>query len=177
MGGSDYIQIGQFFHTVLIHDVPQLTLQMKSQLRRFITLIDTLYDNRVRVVISAAVPLNDLFNFSEKPTGIADEQRMLMDDLKLGMVSCLNKKFKLLFTNFFLFLNYSKIQLPVSSPARKKCLPTIVPFPVYMKCKRKNIGNNGLNIVKRCFFFIFEQKIVYLFALAFTDGPQIMFST
>ena len=86
MGGSDYIQIGQFFHTVLIHDVPQLTLQIKSQMRRFITLIDTLYDNRVRVVISAEVPLDHLFNFSDKPTDFGDDQRMLMDDLKLTTV-------------------------------------------------------------------------------------------
>lgn len=86
LGGSDYIQIGQFFHTVLIHNVPQLTLQIKSQMRRFITLIDTLYDNRVRVVISAEVPLDKLFNFSDKPNDMADDQRMLMDDLKLGDV-------------------------------------------------------------------------------------------
>ncbi|XP_075165580.1 putative ATPase N2B [Haematobia irritans] len=84
LGGSDYIQIGQFFHTVLIHDVPQLTLLLKSQMRRFITLIDTLYDNRVRVVISAEVPLDQLFSFTDKPKDLADEQRMLMDDLKLG---------------------------------------------------------------------------------------------
>ncbi|XP_061398742.1 putative ATPase N2B [Musca vetustissima] len=85
LGGSDYIQIGQFFHTVLIHNVPQMTLQIKSQMRRFITLIDTLYDNRVRVVISAEVPLDQLFNFSDKSDAkpLADEQRMLMDDLKL----------------------------------------------------------------------------------------------
>ncbi|XP_013106442.2 putative ATPase N2B [Stomoxys calcitrans] len=83
LGGSDYIQIGQFFHTVLIHNVPQLTLLLKSQMRRFITLIDTLYDNRVRVVISADVPLDQLFCFSDKPKDFADDQRMLMDDLKL----------------------------------------------------------------------------------------------
>lgn len=87
MGGSDYIQIGQYFHTVLIHDVPQLTLLIKSQMRRFITLIDTLYDNRVRVVISADVPLDILFSFTDKPADIGDDQRMLMDDLKLTVVS------------------------------------------------------------------------------------------
>lgn len=51
LAGSDYLQIAQFFHTVLIRDVPQLNLRLKSQARRFITLIDTLYDNRVRVSI------------------------------------------------------------------------------------------------------------------------------
>lgn len=38
----------QAFHTIIIRDVPQLNLRLKSQARRFITLIDTLYDNKVR---------------------------------------------------------------------------------------------------------------------------------
>jgi len=49
LGSSDFIQIAQLFHTVLIRDIPKLNLKLKSQTRRFITLIDTLYDNRVRV--------------------------------------------------------------------------------------------------------------------------------
>ncbi|KAH8301655.1 hypothetical protein KR059_007789 [Drosophila kikkawai] len=83
LAGSDYLQIGQFFHTVLIRDVPQLTLDLKSQMRRFITLIDTLYNNRVRVVISAEVPLEKLFSFSSGSGALSDSDRALMDDLKL----------------------------------------------------------------------------------------------
>lgn len=52
LGASDYLQITQFFHTVLIRDIPQLNLKLKSQTRRFITLIDTLYDSRVRVGVT-----------------------------------------------------------------------------------------------------------------------------
>uniref|UniRef100_A0A1B0C5N8 Uncharacterized protein n=1 Tax=Glossina palpalis gambiensis TaxID=67801 RepID=A0A1B0C5N8_9MUSC len=84
---NDYLQLAQVFHTVLIHDVPQLTLRMKSPMRRFITLIDTFYDNHIRVVISADVPLNKLFNFSDKSSGLADDQRVLMDDLKISLCS------------------------------------------------------------------------------------------
>ncbi|KAH8246720.1 hypothetical protein KR038_008356 [Drosophila bunnanda] len=83
LAGSDYLQIGQFFHTVLIRDVPQLTLDVKSQMRRFITLIDTLYNNRVRVVISADTPLEKLFSFSSSSGALSDSDRALMDDLKL----------------------------------------------------------------------------------------------
>lgn len=84
LAGSDYLQISQFFHTVLIRDVPQLNLFLKSQTRRFITLIDTLYDNRVRVVISADVPLDKLFNLQHDPSrDVSDEHRVLMDDLKI----------------------------------------------------------------------------------------------
>ncbi|EDW01031.1 GH21203 [Drosophila grimshawi] len=84
LAGSDYVQIAQFFHTVLIHDVPQLNLNVRSQMRRFITLIDTLYDNRVRVVISADETLANLFNVGQKSAPISDSERALMDDLKLN---------------------------------------------------------------------------------------------
>jgi peroxisome-assembly ATPase len=52
LGASDYIQLTQYFHTIIIRDVPQLNLKLKSQTRRFITLIDSLYDHRIRVSFS-----------------------------------------------------------------------------------------------------------------------------
>ncbi|XP_018300332.1 putative ATPase N2B [Mycetomoellerius zeteki] len=82
LGASDYLQLSQIFHTVIIRDMPQLNLRLKSQARRFITLIDTLYDNKVRVVMSAAVPHTQLF-LSENESEYTDEKRMLMDDLKI----------------------------------------------------------------------------------------------
>ena len=39
--------MAQFFHTVIIRDVPQLNTKKRAQARRFITLIDTLYDHHV----------------------------------------------------------------------------------------------------------------------------------
>lgn len=86
LGASDYLQISQVFHTIIIRDVPQLSLKLKSQARRFITLIDTLYDNRIRLVISSDVPHTQLFT-TEKPQDHADEDRMLMDDLKIEVGS------------------------------------------------------------------------------------------
>jgi predicted ATPase len=49
LGASDYLQLSQAFHTILIRDIPQMSLLMKSPARRFITLIDTLYDSKVRL--------------------------------------------------------------------------------------------------------------------------------
>ncbi|XP_034950509.1 putative ATPase N2B [Chelonus insularis] len=83
LGASDYIEISQAFHTVIIRDVPQLNLRLKSQARRFITLIDTLYDNKVRVVISATAPHTKLF-VPEGDAEYTDEKRMLMDDLAIS---------------------------------------------------------------------------------------------
>jgi len=75
--------MAQFFHTVFIRDVPQLNAKRRSEARRFITLIDTLYDHRVRVVVTADLPLTELFS-AGKDTDLSDEKRALMDDLKLG---------------------------------------------------------------------------------------------
>lgn len=103
LSGNDYVQIAQFFHTVLIHDVPTMTLDTKSQMRRFITLIDTLYDNRVRVVISADRPLDSLFQLSGS-SSISDADRALMDDLKMNdSVSYIREKQLSQFFNHFSF--------------------------------------------------------------------------
>ena len=82
LGASDYLQIAHYFHTIIIRNVPQLNLKLRSQTRRFITLIDSLYDNRIRIVISADVPFSQLFS-SEVPEDLQDEQRVLMDDLSI----------------------------------------------------------------------------------------------
>lgn len=85
LGAIDYLHLTQFFHTIIIRDVPVLNMKIRSQTRRFITLIDNLYDNKVRVVISAEVPLRRLFQKDDRGAeDITDEHRMLMDDLQIS---------------------------------------------------------------------------------------------
>ena len=72
----DYLQLSKIFHTVIIRGVPQLNLKIKSPARRFITLIDTLYDSRVRVIISAERPLTQLFS---KERDDEHQQSLLID--------------------------------------------------------------------------------------------------
>lgn len=81
LGANDYIHLTQFFHTIIIRDVPQLNLKLKSQARRFITLIDALYNHKTRIVISSDVSLKQLF--SPEKTEDNDDNRILMDDLKI----------------------------------------------------------------------------------------------
>ncbi|CAG9560378.1 unnamed protein product [Danaus chrysippus] len=84
LGASDYLVISKTFHTVFIRDLPQLSIVLhRSQIRRFITLIDTLYDNRVRVVIAADCEPKNLFKLDDVKDGIGDADRALMDDLKI----------------------------------------------------------------------------------------------
>ncbi|KAK6297585.1 hypothetical protein J4Q44_G00321680 [Coregonus suidteri] len=81
VGASDYLEMAQAFDTVFIRHVPILTLTLKDQARRFITLIDNFYDNKVRVVLLADAPLDRLFVHSG---GEDSRDRLLLDDLGLS---------------------------------------------------------------------------------------------
>ncbi len=57
----DYVEITKLFHALFLSAVPQLSDQQSEQVRRFIMLVDVLYDRRVKLIIAAAVPLPDLY--------------------------------------------------------------------------------------------------------------------
>ena len=58
---NDYLEIATQFHTVLLSDVPHMPPRMASEARRFTWLIDVLYDRRVKLILSAAVPPEALY--------------------------------------------------------------------------------------------------------------------
>lgn len=58
---NDYLEIATQFHTVLLSDVPHMPVSMASPARRFTWLIDVLYDRRVKLILSAAVPPEALY--------------------------------------------------------------------------------------------------------------------
>ena len=58
---NDYLEIATQFHTVLLSDVPEMPVRMASEARRFTWLIDVLYDRRVKLILSAAVPPEQLY--------------------------------------------------------------------------------------------------------------------
>ncbi|XP_022089927.1 AFG1-like ATPase isoform X2 [Acanthaster planci] len=63
----------------------RMSLRMKSAARRFITLIDNFYDNKVRLVCSAETEPEDLFVTGHMTQHDLDDRRMLMDDLNIKM--------------------------------------------------------------------------------------------
>jgi len=58
---NDYLEIASQFHTVLLSNVPRMAANMASPARRFTWLVDVLYDRRVKLVLSAAVPPEQLY--------------------------------------------------------------------------------------------------------------------
>lgn len=61
LGAADYIAIATHFNAVLIDGVPTLSPDQRDQARRFVTLIDELYEHRVSVVIAAAAAPERLY--------------------------------------------------------------------------------------------------------------------
>ena len=58
---NDYLEIASQFHTVFLSDVPYMPVRMASEARRFTWLVDVLYDRRVKLIMSAAVPAEGLY--------------------------------------------------------------------------------------------------------------------
>lgn len=61
LGPSDYMAIAAAFETVILADVPRMTEDTKDAARRFVTLIDALYEHRTALILSAAVPPDQLY--------------------------------------------------------------------------------------------------------------------
>ncbi|PPQ27981.1 cell division protein ZapE [Rhodopila globiformis] len=53
LGAGDYLAIATAFHTVILDGIPRLSPDNYDAARRFIVLVDTLYDHRVKLVASA----------------------------------------------------------------------------------------------------------------------------
>lgn len=58
---NDYLEIASQFHTVILSNVPQMSVRMASEARRFTWLVDVLYDRKVKLIVSAQVPPEDLY--------------------------------------------------------------------------------------------------------------------
>ncbi|KIW37983.1 uncharacterized protein PV06_09960 [Exophiala oligosperma] len=83
LGPADYVSLCSTFHTLVLTDVPVLTLTQKNEARRFITLLDALYEAKCRVLIEAEAPPDKLF-FPEMRrrtrAGVHDDGRHEGDD-------------------------------------------------------------------------------------------------
>ncbi|MFK7963323.1 MAG: cell division protein ZapE [Burkholderiaceae bacterium] len=58
---NDYLEIARQFHTVFLSGVPEMKPAMSSAARRFLWLIDVLYDQRVTLFVSAQCPPEGLY--------------------------------------------------------------------------------------------------------------------
>lgn len=61
LGAADFLEIAERFHTVLLEDIPKLTPSNREEAARFRTLIDALYEAKVKLVASAEAEPQNLY--------------------------------------------------------------------------------------------------------------------
>jgi cell division protein ZapE len=61
LGASDYLALAREYHTVILDGVPVMDLAKRNEAKRFITLIDVLYEQNVKLLLSAAAEADNLY--------------------------------------------------------------------------------------------------------------------
>lgn len=89
LGTADYTTIASTFSTIILTDIPILRLLTKDRARRFIMLVDALYEARVKLVCHAEAPIDGLFFPDELDAAEReDNARTMMEEaLSEGEVS------------------------------------------------------------------------------------------
>jgi len=59
---DDYIELSRLYQTVLVSNVPRFDALLENQARRFIALVDEFYDRRVKLILSAAARVVELYS-------------------------------------------------------------------------------------------------------------------
>ncbi|KAI8613710.1 AFG1-like ATPase-domain-containing protein [Chytriomyces sp. MP71] len=87
---ADFLALAGQFDTLILTDVPKMSLVQRNEARRFITLIDALYENKIKLYMSSEVEASLLLvGDAEEAANTGKEReltaadRQLMDDLKL----------------------------------------------------------------------------------------------
>lgn len=65
LAASDYLRIAHEFHTIIIDRIPVMGFDERNAAKRFIILVDTLYDNAVKLIGSAAAEPDALYQASD----------------------------------------------------------------------------------------------------------------
>ncbi|KAL4372108.1 hypothetical protein AHAS_Ahas06G0232800 [Arachis hypogaea] len=81
LGAADYIAVAENYHTVFISDIPVMSMRIRDKARRFITLIDELYNHHCCLCCLASSLIDELFQGTEDGT---------LFDLESACISLIN---------------------------------------------------------------------------------------
>jgi cell division protein ZapE len=61
LGSADYTEIAREFSTLIMAEIPKLTPEKRNEAKRFMALIDALYEHKVKLICTAEVPAQELY--------------------------------------------------------------------------------------------------------------------
>lgn len=62
LGAADYLAMAETFHTLMLDAVPKMDRDSRNMAKRFVALIDALYENRTKLIISADAQPDELYS-------------------------------------------------------------------------------------------------------------------
>ena len=87
LSAADYIEIVKNFHTVILTDIPHMTMKHRAEARRFITFIDAMYESHVTLVASAENHIMEIFNADEGKEEMEQQMHAMRDSLDTSDIS------------------------------------------------------------------------------------------
>ncbi|WP_455481966.1 cell division protein ZapE [Bartonella sp. B35(2025)] len=75
LAAAEYLALGECYHTIFVDNVPVMDDMCRNETKRFILFIDILYERHIRLFISAAAKLEDLYKGYAKTTETFEFQR------------------------------------------------------------------------------------------------------
>ncbi|MCK5828866.1 MAG: AFG1 family ATPase [Methylococcales bacterium] len=61
LGPADYLEIAKEFKIIFIANIPSFSSEIKDKIKRFVTLIDALYEQKIKVICTIAIVVEDLY--------------------------------------------------------------------------------------------------------------------
>ena len=78
---ADYIAIASIYHTLILTDITKLSIEQRDRIRRFIILVDELYNHNTKLIMSLYVnTVKDIFNPLEDDPHLKREDLLTMDE-------------------------------------------------------------------------------------------------
>ncbi|CAO3594253.1 unnamed protein product [Absidia cylindrospora] len=88
LSAADYLEMVKHFHTIILTDIPRMTMKHRAEARRFITLIDAMYESKTTLVASAEQSMLNIFDANEGNDALKEDQmRLMMDGLDVSDLS------------------------------------------------------------------------------------------
>ncbi len=61
LGAADYIALARRLNSIILTAIPKLTAEQRNEAKRFVTLIDTLYEHKIKLICTAEVPVEQIY--------------------------------------------------------------------------------------------------------------------